>query len=181
MAPSIPTKNKYTDPRKKLAELIRGKVPDYETAANPAEAADNDRLLVGSGVLSENELLAFYAEVSREPDFDVRVAPCWVRQWIPRMISLWFLPSNLDRIERSRRVETLQQMFPDGFDSFDSLMKYADLTKRTMGWFLRLFVRHPSCRWASELFFRVYYALCEMRGKKRKSFRTQVCAAPAKP
>ena len=121
-------------------------------------------------------LLAFYAEVSREPDFDARVAPCWVRQWIPRMISLWFLPSNLDRIERSRRVETLQQMFPDGFDSFDSLMKYADPTKRIMGWFLRLFVRHPACRWTSEQFFRLYYTLCEMRGRRKKSFRTPVCA-----
>ena len=62
MEQSIPTKNKYSDPRKKLAELIRTKVPDYEEAATSAEAVDRDRLLVSSGNLTENELLGFYAE-----------------------------------------------------------------------------------------------------------------------
>ena len=62
MEPSTPTKNKYSDPRAKLAELIRTKVPDYEAAPTPGEAVDRDRQLVNSGSLSENELLAFYAE-----------------------------------------------------------------------------------------------------------------------
>ena len=62
MEPSTPTKNKYSDPRAKLAELIRTKVTDYEAAPTPAEAVDRDRQLVNSGSLSENELLAFYAE-----------------------------------------------------------------------------------------------------------------------
>ena len=62
MEPSTPTKNKYSDPRAKLAELIRTRVPDYEAAPTPAEAVDRDRQLVNSGSLSENELLGFYAE-----------------------------------------------------------------------------------------------------------------------
>lgn len=121
-------------------------------------------------------LLAFYAQVSREPDFDPRVAPCWVRQWIPRMITMWFYPSSMDQISRERRVETLQEMFSDGFDNFDSLMKYANFSKRVSGWFLRLFVRRPALRWLSELFFRSYYNLGKMQKRKKSSFRTRVDA-----
>ena len=62
MEPSIPTKNEYSDPRIRLTELIRTKVPDYEPGPTPAEAVDRDRQLVGSGSITENELLEFYAD-----------------------------------------------------------------------------------------------------------------------
>ena len=119
-------------------------------------------------------LLEFYGKVSREPDFDARVAPCWVRQWIPRMTAKWFYPTSLDSIPRQLRVETLQQMFSDGFDNFNSLLKYASFPKRVSGYFLRMFVRHPSLRWAAETYFRIYYRLSAMRKRKSRSFRTSV-------
>ena len=62
MGPSIQTQSEYVDPRRKLVELIRSKVPEYELAPTQAEAVERDRQLVSSGALSENELLAFYAE-----------------------------------------------------------------------------------------------------------------------
>ena len=74
MEPSIQNKD-YCDPRIRLTELIRTRVPDYEAAPTPLEAADRDRQLISSGVLSENELLEFYAEaygLERSDEEDIR-------------------------------------------------------------------------------------------------------------
>ncbi|MBO4630841.1 MAG: type II/IV secretion system protein [Lentisphaeria bacterium] len=68
MEQSIP--NKYIDPRIRLAELIRTKVPDYLAGSTLEEAIDRDRQLVGSGALTENELLSFYAEAYGLERFD---------------------------------------------------------------------------------------------------------------
>ena len=116
-------------------------------------------------------LLAFHAKVSREPGFDPRVGPCWVRQWISRMFFMWFYPFNMKHIPRERRVETLLSLFENGFGDFDALMKYANLPQRTAGRWVRIFVRCPGLRWAAELFFRCYYAFLESKGRRRLAFR----------
>ena len=121
-------------------------------------------------------LLNFYAEVSREPGFDPRVAACWARQWIPRMTAMWFYPARMDRIPRRQRAETLMQTFPDGFESFDALLPYLNSFRRMAGWFLRVFVRRPALRWTAEWFFRFYYAVSGMRNRRHNSFRTPVGA-----
>ena len=89
---------------------------------------------------------------------------------------MWFYPTSMNQIPRRHRAETLQLMFSDGFENFNSLMKYANLSKRIVGWNIRIFVHHPSLRWAVELFFRFYYTACEMRKREKRSFRTPVGA-----
>ena len=116
-------------------------------------------------------LLAFHAKVSREPGFDPRVGPCWVRQWISRMFFMWFYPFNMKNIPRQRRVETLLSLFDHGFGDFDALMKYANLPQRTAGHWVRIFLRCPKLRWAAEMFFRCYYAFLESKGRRRLAFR----------
>ena len=147
----------------------------YRIHANSVSNASKDpgRFHKDWAIINKS-LFAFYAKVSREPDFDPRVASCWVRQWIPRMNTMWFYPTAMDQISRQRRVETLQDLFSDGFGNFDSLMRYANFTKRFLGWFLRIFVRRPALRWLAESFFRFYYTVCKLRERKNASFRTPV-------
>ena len=111
-------------------------------------------------------LLAFYATISRESDFDPRVAPFWVRQCLSRIFVIWFYPFYIKNIPRQQRVETLQQLFADGFGDFNLLLKYASFPKRIAGWMVRMFVCHPNLRWLAELFFECHYKLCKERGNK---------------
>ena len=104
-------------------------------------------------------LLAFYGKVSREEGFDERVVPCWIRQWFSRLYFRWFFPENVRKIPREERAEWLNFIFEDGFDSYDRMMKYGSLPQRAAAFHVRMFVKHPSLRWAAELFFRVYFEL----------------------
>jgi len=125
-------------------------------------------------------LFSFFAEVSREPGFDVRVASCWVRQWIPRFYYFWFDPNNQRTIPRERRLETLNIIFSDGTDDFKALMKFAGTGKRIAGWWVCFFIRHPSLRWLSEVFFRCYFHFSERKTSKKEDFRTAVSNSPKK-
>ena len=108
-------------------------------------------------------LLAFYGKVSREEGFDTRVVPCWIRQWVSRMNYMWFSPKALKKISREKRAEWMQFIFADGFDSYDRMMKYGSFPQRTAAFHVRMFVKHPSLRWAAELFFRIYFNLTHQK------------------
>ena len=147
----------------------------YRIRSNSVSTASKDpgHFLKDWAIITRS-LLEFYAKVSREPGFDTRLAPYWVKQWLTRMYAMWFCPASLDRISRERRVETLQSMFPDGFDNFNSLLKHANFPKRFLGMILRIFVRHPFWRWGAENIFRFYYRLCEFRKPQNTGFRTNI-------
>ena len=49
-------------------------------------------------------LIAFYGRVSKMPDFDRRVVPCWVRQWLSRMNHTWFSEKSVGSIPREMRL-----------------------------------------------------------------------------
>ena len=102
-------------------------------------------------------LLSFYDKVSRDADFNTSVVPCWVRQWISRMNYRFFSPMALKKIPREKRVELLNIVFEDGFGSYDSMMKFGSFPQRTAAFFVRLFIKHSSLRWVTELFFRFYF------------------------
>ncbi len=104
-------------------------------------------------------LLAFYGKVSREDGFDARVVPCWIRQWVSRMNYMWFSPKAQSQIPREKRAEWLNFIFEDGFDSYCRMMKSSSFPQRAAAWHVRMFVKHPSLRWAAELFFCVYFKL----------------------
>lgn len=115
-------------------------------------------------------LFAFYGKVSRDPDFDTRIASCWIRQWFSRFIFFWFSPNNISSIPRKQRLETLNMIFGDGFSDFDSLLKHAPLLKRVLGSWVRIFVRYPVLRLPAEWFFRVYFLLNDLRARRTASF-----------
>ena len=117
-------------------------------------------------------LLKFYREVSRKPDFDPRVAECWCSQWLSRMNYLWFSAQATRTIPRQRRLETLRTVFADGFDVHRDILKDGSFAQKLSGVMVRTFVRHPSLRWATELFFRIYFLLAEGKGKSQSGFRT---------
>lgn len=111
-------------------------------------------------------LLSFYAEVSREPGFDRRVAAYWAKAWVSRQIAFeWFRPKALDGIPRARRVDALRALFADGFDAFDRLRREGGFKTRLVGLWIKVFVKHPRLRGFSELFFRTYAALNRLKAK----------------
>ena len=108
-------------------------------------------------------LLAFYAKVSAEPDFDRRLDAVLGPKWSGWIFYFWFDPANIRSIPRSRRVETLEILFAEGFDDFNVLMRKMPRAKRIAGWWVRAFVRHPLLRGAAEMFFRTYFRLANAR------------------
>lgn len=102
-------------------------------------------------------LLAFYGKVSQEDGFDSRVVPCWIRQWLSRLNYLLFLPKNQKLIPREKRVECLDFIFADGFDTYNRMMKSGSFSQRLAAYHVRMFVKHPALRWAADLFFRGYF------------------------
>ena len=104
-------------------------------------------------------LLAFYGKVSKEDGFDPHVVPTWIRQWFSRLNFRWFSPNAQKMIPRAKRAEWLDFIFADGFDSYCDMLKYGSLSQRVTAFHVRMFVKHPSLRWAADLFFRFYYML----------------------
>jgi len=102
-------------------------------------------------------LFAFYAKVSREDGFDRRISPHWARHWLTWLTYYWFAPRVIANTPRKRRMETLQQLFADGFDDFDAISRAASRPRRVAARFIKLFVRHPSMAWISDAFFRFAY------------------------
>ena len=104
-------------------------------------------------------LLAFYGKVSKEDGFDPRVVPTWIRQWFSRVNFRWFSPNAQKLIPREKRVDWLNFIFEgNGFDFYCDMLKYGSFSQRVTAFHVRMFVKHPSLRWAAELFFRVFYA-----------------------
>ena len=104
-------------------------------------------------------LLSFHAAESKSPDFDNRVAASWANTWLTIIFLRWFHPNAVKLIPRSRRMETLNILFPEGFADFNTLLKSASVRRRLAGWWVRAFVKRPWLRKAAELFFAAYFTL----------------------
>ena len=121
-----------------------------------------------------NSLLKFYDRVSKEPDFDPCVTPCWVRQWLLRMHLKWFNWWIRENLTRDKRAETLEIVFADGFGSYRGMLKSASILQRMAGFWVCVFVKHPSMRWLSDRFFRHFYFRFSIQGRqKTDGFRTK--------
>jgi len=118
-------------------------------------------------------LLAFYDKVSQEDGFDTRVVPCWIRQWLSRMNHTWFSRKVQMQISREKRAEWLNFIFEDGFDAYKRMIKSGSFGQRLTAFHVRMFVKHPSLRWAADLFFRFFFMLA-----LRKSRFSQSRCAP---
>lgn len=114
-------------------------------------------------------LLAFYDKVSLEDGFDPRVVPCWIRQWLSRLNFRWFSPIAQRTIPREKRVEWLNFIFADGFDAYNRMMKSGSFSQRLAAFHVCLFVKHPSLRWAADLFFRFYFLLALRKSRSSQS------------
>ena len=98
-------------------------------------------------------LFSFHARVSRQPGFDRRVAEAWARAWCTTLFIKWFSRDFVRGVPRKERLETLKIIFADGFGDFDELLKATTGRRKLAGWWVKFFVRHPSCGLLSELFF----------------------------
>lgn len=145
--------------------LYRLHAQSVSSAAKSADYFYNDWAII------TKSLFAFHARVSQEPGFDRRISGCWIRHWVRRFLHFWFDPQKMSVIPRKRRLETLNILFSDGFDDFNRLLQYAELSKRLAGWWVRVFVRCPALRWLAELFFRCYFGLSDSRSPKDSSGR----------
>ena len=119
-------------------------------------------------------LLSFYSSVSTRPDFDPRVTPCWIRQWLSRMNHRWFSAWTRKHVTRDKRMETLEIIFADGFDSHRQILKSGSFSQRMAGFWVRVFVAHPSLRWLSDLFFQLYFLVASLKGGERFGFKTRI-------
>ena len=123
-------------------------------------------------------LIGFYGRVSKLPDFDSRVTPYWIHQWISRINLMWFHPAPVKEFPRAERVEVLKIVFAEGFDSYRELLKAGSLPQRMAGFWVRMFVLHPSMRGLAELYFRLYFCLSHLikgdHSVQRHGFRTRI-------
>ena len=148
--------------------LYRIRVNSVQTRAKGADYFQKDwAIITGS-------LLDFYGKVSKTADFDQRVTPCWIRQWISRMNYTWFSPKAIRQIPREKRLGTLKIVFANGFDSHRAMLKSGSSAQRMAGFWVRAFIRHPSLRWASERFFLFYFRLAERKDTDKNGFRRQI-------
>jgi glycosyltransferase involved in cell wall biosynthesis len=109
-------------------------------------------------------LLAFHAEVTKEPGFDTRVSVAWARAWISILQIKWFSRDFVKEIPRQERLDSLRQIFSAGFEDSNALLRYASFARRVAGWWIRAFVRFPVLRPAAEFFFtRLYFPLLNRR------------------
>lgn len=115
-----------------------------------------------AGILKS--LLAFHAKVSSEPGFDHRISQFWARHWLTWLYYYWFAPRVIKNTQQDTRRTTLRATFPDGFADFDALSRCGMCTRRIAGFFMKIFVRHPSMGWLADFFFmRIYYPLTVIR------------------
>ena len=114
-----------------------------------------------------HSLMAFHAKVSKDPDFNPKVAEAWARAWIARILIFWFSWKYVAKIPRTERLKTLNLIFPEGFADFDLLLKAASRKRRIAGWWVKFFVRHPAFGRLSELFFTCFYfPMLKLRDRK---------------
>lgn len=114
-----------------------------------------------------HSLLAFHAQVSKEPDFDGRVAAAWSRAWITRIFIFWFSRRYVKEIPRAERLKTLNIIFAEGFADFHLLLRAASARRRFAGRMVEFFFRHPAFGWFTERFFLwFYFPLLKLRDGK---------------
>ena len=143
----------------------------YRIRPNSITTSKDLNFFIKDRAIITKSLLAFYDSVSWENSFDTRLVPYWNRQWLSKMNYWFFSPKAQKVIPREKRVEWLSFIFEDGFRSYDSMMKFGSFFQRTAAFFVRMFVRHPSLRWSSDLFFRFYFKHVY---SKSKPFCTQI-------
>ena len=122
-------------------------------------------------------LIDFYGRVSKEPDFDPRVTPYWCSKWLSRMNIKLFHPAVVKALPRAERVETLNVILANRFDSYCDLLKAGSIPQRIAGFWVRMFVQHPPMRGLAELFFRFYFRLTDLKksqAAQRNGFRTRI-------
>ncbi len=125
---------------------------------------------LGDYAIILKSLLAFHAKVSAQKDFDRRISAMWAKHWLTWVYYNWFYPMNIRKATRERRLETLKIAFADGFEYFDCLTRASTLPRRIAAWWVKFFVRYPSCAWLTDLFFcYVYYPLTGIRDRKQGS------------
>ena len=118
-------------------------------------------------------VLAFYEKSSSNDDFDKRVVPCWIRQFFPRMIHIWFSWKSIKEIPREKRVKWMQFIFKEGFDSYDSMMKCGLPIYRLLAFHVRIFVKYPALRWYSDFFLLNAFLGIQMQKKIKRILRIQ--------
>ena len=104
-------------------------------------------------------LMAFHAKVSKEPNFDHRVAEAWAHRWCFTIFNRWFAKAPLKDISLERRLETLGIIFADGFDDFHTLLKSASFGSRIAGKWVETYMRSPSSRGRIEKLFLFLFPL----------------------
>ncbi len=130
-----------------------------------SSVAVRDRsVLLGSFAKVYKSLLGFFAEVSRESDFDAAVAAAWAETWIGDILLRWFDPLQAGGTPRTVRFETLRTMFADGFGDLSLLLPFASSRKRILMKIVRLAVeRRLPAALADLLLMRVYFPLVNGR------------------
>ncbi len=127
-------------------------------------AAKDPAKLLGdySEVVKSN--LAFHTKISREPGFNRRVSSLMASKWLNWVGYFWFSPKAIHRISRKARLETLANVFKDGFTDFDLLVRASTFPRKIAAVFEKLFVRHPSMWWLTDAFFLcIYHPLVGLR------------------
>ena len=69
----------------------------------------------------------------------------------------WFDKSPVRDIPRERRVETLEMVFPEGFDDFHTLLESASWGSRIAGGWVEMYMRDPASREKIEKRFSLWY------------------------
>ena len=114
-----------------------------------------------------HSLFAFFGKVSKQDNFDPRVAESWARAWTTTLFVKWFSRGFVREIPLQERLETLNIIFAEGFDNFDSLLRYGSFSRRIAGSWVKFFVRHPRFGFLSELFFLLgYFPLLKLKKGK---------------
>ena len=114
-------------------------------------------------------LMAFHAEISKEPGYDYGISRSWARQWEKRIMYFWFSPNSLMAIPREKRVETLSILFENGIGDFELLARYVPCSTRLAMHWIKVFAKHPACRGTIEFLIKLYFALFGGNGKGASS------------
>ena len=105
-------------------------------------------------------LISFHAAQSAKPGFDQRVGKAWAKRWTDMLFTRWFNARILKELDRRERLETLNIIFADGYDAFDTLLKSASPVRRLAASLVKSFILRPSRRGMVEWFFtKVYFPI----------------------
>ncbi len=130
-----------------------------------SSVATKDRsVLLGSFARVYKSLFEFFAQVSREDDFDRKVAASWAETWTGDVLLRWFDPLQAGGTPRTVRFRTLREMFSGGFADFNALLEFATPRKRLLAGLVRRAVKSPwLAPFVDFLLMRVYFPLVNGR------------------